>query len=324
MKKITLPFAVAFCITSGFSGNVITNGNFEAEPSTFTVVESNLNVLMRVANHQDAATQTAAPVVSPAVTVTEGLWVRKSPNSGYIKGIIRTDLTTPDGSETANSVLNLRHNQNNTATGLTNWYQNVAQQRIAGGVNLEKKYILTFDAKVDDETSPTLTNVCNQVVAVIRDITNGVQTTQTISLAQGTTWSQYTATFNLPAWVEGGGATANGSNVIFGLGISTEYGLNDDATKTKYSSILIDNVKLIAEGDTETGLSNPETSFHCIAQNGAIQITNAPGNAVISVYNAAGSLVSSAPARDGVANIQVQKGLYIVKTENQLKKVLVK
>ncbi len=324
MKKILLFISIFMSVGLAQSQtNLLTNGNFEDDASTFTVLEGSTNVLRRVAGHEDATTQTTNPAASPAISVTNGMWVRKSPNSGYAKGIIRTDLTTPDSSEVPNSLLNLRLNQN-TTTDFTNWYQNVAQQRVANGVDLEKKYVLTFDAKVDDETSPTLENVCNKVVAVIRDITNGKQITQTISLAQGTTWSPYTATFNLPAWVSGAGAGASGSNVIFGLGISTEYGFGGDNTKTKYASILIDNVKLIAEDDIGTGLSNPESSFTCIAENGIIQIINAPENAIISVYNAAGSLISSAPATNGVANIQVQKGLYIIKVKNQLKKVLVK
>ncbi|MDR1809683.1 MAG: hypothetical protein LBR34_04670 [Prevotella sp.] len=243
MKKFTLTMLAATAAVCGFSQNLIQNPGFEADPATFTVVESNLNVLMRVANHQDATTQTAAPAAT-ATPVTDGMWVRKAPNSGYVKGVIRTDLTNP-GNANTNSVLNLRINQNASTTGLTNWYQCVAQQRIAGGVDLAKTYVLTFDAKVDDETSPALTNVNNQIVAVIRDIVNNLQTTQTINLTQGTTWYQYSATFNLPAWVAGGGAGASGTSVIFGLGIKTEYGLNDNESLTKYSSVLIDNVSLV-------------------------------------------------------------------------------
>lgn len=88
--------------------------------------------------------------------------------------------------------------------------------------------------------------------------------------------------------------------------------------------IITQNSTLVVEFDVETGFSNPDTSFSYIVQNGMLQITNTPQNTEISVYNVIGTLLKSTLTTDKVTNIQLHKGLYIVKIENQLIKVLVK
>jgi hypothetical protein len=325
MKKITLVLVLSFVTLISSATNVVKNSGFEDSPATFTVEENGLNVVRRVANHQDAKAQTGSPT-STAIDIVDGMWVRKSPNSGFIKGVVRTDLTHPKGLVEGNSVLNLRHNQNNTATGLTNWYQNVLQQKVENGLDLEQKYVLTFDAKIDNETSPTLTNVCTQIVAVVRDIVNNLQTTQTIVLTEGTTWNNYKATFNLPAWVAGGGAGASGSKVIIGLGISTEYGLNDDPTKTKYSSVLIDNVVLQTEADylLTTGLNEISNKTFCVGSIQKINFINTPLSSSISIYNLAGSKVSQFISDKSEFSISLPSGIYLVKVDNNVQKVIIK
>ncbi|MEA4974273.1 MAG: T9SS type A sorting domain-containing protein [Paludibacter sp.] len=321
MKKITLLVSIVMITVNVISTNLVTNPGFEAEPSGYTVVESSLNVLMRVANHQDAITQTASPT-APATAITDGMWVRKSPNSGYIKGVIRTDLTNPDGSVNPNSCLNLRINQNATTTGLTNWYQTVAQQRIAGGLNVTKKYAVKFKAKIDNETSPTLTNVCDKVVVVIRDITNNLQTTQTISVTTNE-WTEYSRIFDLPAWVSGGGAGADCNNVILGFGISTTYGLNDDPTKTNYSSILIDNIELVDESML-TGYNNVVSNFTIFSEKNTLHIQNIKADTKIAIYDLTGNVVySKISSENNLLVNNLSRGIYLVKAANQVKKVVV-
>ncbi len=320
MKKITLLLTVVLLTTNGFATNLLQNYDFEVTPSTFTVEEGGFNVLMRVAAHQDAKTQIAAPVVSTAQDVVDGMWVKKSPNSNYIKGVVRTDLTHPKGKSEPNSVLNLRHNQNSATTGLTNWYQNVLQQRIAGGVDLSQQYYVSFDAKVDDETSPTLTNIASQVVVVIRDLTKNLQTTQTVQLTSGTTWSNYTATFNLPAWVTGGGNGAEGINVIFGIGLATDY---DENAKTKYSSVLIDNIHLSIDPKSNVDL-NASKNFIYSVQEGKLNLMNLQVDTNVQLYNLTGSLVNQIRATNSDLSIQLESGFYIVKIDNQIQKIVVK
>lgn len=73
-----------FSIFSMLNGqNIVHNSGFEDDLNIFTVIEGSTNVLMRVANIQDATTQTASPTAT-AIPVAAGLWVKKSPNSGFI------------------------------------------------------------------------------------------------------------------------------------------------------------------------------------------------------------------------------------------------
>lgn len=321
MKKTTISFVIMLVAVNIFATNLVTNPGFEATPSGYTVVESSLNVLMRVANHQDATTQTTSPTAT-ATTVVDGMWVRKSPNSGYVKGVVRTDLTNPNGTADPNSSLNLRINQNSTTTGLTNWYQNVAQQRIAGGLDVSKKYIVKFKAKLDNETSPTWTNVCDKVVVVVRDIAKNLQTTQTITVTTND-WTEYTRTFDLPAWVAGGGAGADCNSVILGFGISTTYGFNEDPTKTNFSSILIDNIELVEEG-TPTGLADVRSNFSVFTEKSALHIENIEANSEVMVFDLAGNAVyRSIVSRDKVYINNLFAGLYIVKVGNLVKKIVI-
>ena len=320
MKKFTflLSSMLAFATTFSFAQNLVTNPGFDGATGANDGVS-----LMRVANHQDATTQTANPAVA-ATPVTDGLWVIKAPNSGYIKATVHTNLTDPDGSEESNSCLALTHGQNNGASGLESWWQCVAQQRLATDLDITKKYIISFDAKVNDETNPTLANVCDQVVAVIRDIAKNIQTTQTISLSGGTTWTEYTATFNLPVWVEGAGAGADGQNLIVGLGIKAEYGLNGDDTKTKFSSVLIDNVSLQAER-ISTGILNPtDDAFQCFVQNNTVKLSGVSAGETVAIYNVAGIKVTEQVVAGKDFSIELNKGVYVVRVANNTKKILVK
>ncbi|MGC3978023.1 MAG: T9SS type A sorting domain-containing protein [Paludibacteraceae bacterium] len=311
MKKTTLLLFVMFLVISLNAQNKIQNASFEDDINTFTVVESSANVLMRVANIQDATTQTASPTTATAVSVANGLWVKKAPNSGYVKGVV----VTSDFEDGASS-LNLKITSGATQTGLNNWYQCVAQQKILGGLDNTKKYVAKFWAKVD----ATANNVCSQVVVFASDNTAKVNITKTIALTGGTTWTEYTTSeFDVPAHIVTN-PTANFSTAFFGIGIPTTYDAN---SKTNYSGVLLDNISL-TEVILGTGTSQLENSYKCYVVNNTIKIDGTNEGQEITVFNMLGEKVTSTKATSTNTSIESAKGIYLVRIENTTKKIIVK
>ena len=310
MKKITLLFASAIISLSLNAQNLIQNAGFENSPTTFTVVEGTTNVLMRVAGHYDVTTQTTAPTAS-AISVTDGLWLKKAPNSGYVKGI----LTTSDFQEGA-SCLQLQNKNGSTAAGMTNWYQCVAQQGISGGLDNTKKYIAKFYAKVD----PTAGNVCDKVVAFVTDNTAKVVLSKTVSLTGGTTWTEYTVNFDLPAHIVAN-PTANFATAYFGIGNPTTYDTSVTPNKTNYSGVLLDNISLVE--DPNVGIDKNVFTYKCYAHDNQIHIEGLNGGEKVYVFDTLGAKVAETTANGSNVSLNVSKGIYLVRVANQATKVTV-
>jgi hypothetical protein len=308
MKKITL---VMFFVTSffafSFAQNLVTNPGYEADATTFTVVESTTNVLMRVAGLTDATTQTANPTAT-AISVPAGMWVKKAANSGYIKGV----LTTSDFHSGTNC-MNLKITPNTTQTGLTSWYNCANLQKLTAGLTHTKKYIASVWAKVD----ATANNQCMQMVLFVTDNTLKLNYTKTITLTGGTTWTQYQTTFDMPTWITNN-PTADFSTAFFGLGITTTY---DIAAKTLYSGILLDDFSLTE--DTSTGIEGAKQTINIKAVNGNILINGMETNQPINIFDIAGRKVFSANATADEISIPLHKGLYIVNINNSNTKIAV-
>lgn len=310
MKKITfILVALTAALSLRAQTNLLKNSGFEDDPTTFTVVENTANVLMRVAGIQSTTTQKTNPT-SAATPVAEGLWVKKAPSSGYIKAVV----TTADKQEGA-SALNLQNRANNSLSGLQGWWQCVLQQKVAGGLNNSQKYYAKFYAKVDE----TAGNVCDKVIAFVTDATNKTNISKTINMSGGTTWTEYTTPlFDIPEHIINN-PTANFTTAFFGIGNPTTY---NDENKTNYSGVIIDNVRLYADG--ETGVIDKKVNLaYTVNANGLI-LNALDKNSDVTIFTLDGKTVNSYSAVEGDLEIALTKGFYLVKVNNQTAKVLIK
>ena len=208
----------------------IPNAGFEDVVANFTTTENTTNVLMRVAAIQDANTQISSPVLTSTVAVSSGLWVKKAPNTAYIKGVV----TTSDFN-TGTSCLNLRIGNGTTNVSLDTWSNAIAFQKLS--LTNIQKYTVSFWAKID----PTASNVASNVTVVLTDNTKMTNLTCAIPLTGGTSWTQYSATFDIPAF-RAAYATADFSTAYVGVAVTTTY--NSSTLKTNYSGVLFDDISV--------------------------------------------------------------------------------
>lgn len=311
MKKITLLFCLVFAgLTTFAQTNLLVNSGFEDPISSYTVTDGSLNVLMRVAAIQDAVMQTSAPTVPANTSVTDGLWVKKAPSSGYIKAVV----TTSDF-KGGTSALNMQNRANNSTIGLTNWYQFIAQQRISGGLNNSKKYVAKFWAKVDN----TANNVCDKVMVFVTDNTAKVNITKTITLTGGTTWTEYTTPeFDLPAHIAAN-PTANFSTAYFGIGNPTTY----NGTVTNYSGVLLDEISL-TEVSPATSVDKVSSNFKYFTTQNGVELKEIPVGSTVRVFSLSGMQLYSKSTVTSNVSISLVKGIYIVRVDEKAVKILVK
>jgi predicted RNA-binding protein with TRAM domain len=203
------------------------NAGFEDATSGYTFSESSINVLRRVDYIYDVTTQTSAPASTPATSITNGMWIKKATNTSYIKGAIVT--TDPHA---GSSCLNLKITVGTPTNTLDNWNSVIALQKLS--LSNTQKYTVSFWAKID----ATASNVASTVTAFIMDNTKRTSLSCAIPLTGGTTWTQYTAIFDIPTF-KAANATADFSTAFMGIGLTGTY---DAATlKTNYSGVLLDD-----------------------------------------------------------------------------------
>lgn len=230
MKKITFIFSILLASCHLFAQNLVTNGDFEANASTYTVVESSVNVLKRVTDFYDGTTQTTNPTLTASDAVATGQWVKRALNDAVAEGVI---VTTTGAAHAGTSCLNLKVATSNNAA-YTNSLALLAVQKVSGLSN-SKRYLVTFWAKQDG----TASNNCGGVNIVLGD--NVVKSTTNplmlgVILTGSTTWTQYTAVLDLPKYIISN-PTADFSTAEFGFAITTK-------VTTAYSGVLIDDVEM--------------------------------------------------------------------------------
>ncbi len=209
MKKIIfLAVILIFSLSVFPQENILKDGSFE-----------NLNAndqLPRIAAFSDYGklTQTQNPSVE-ATTVENGVWYRKSLNSGYLKATV-VDSDAQDGGQ---SIL-LSVNANSPQEKLDNWYTNTLVQF----VSLKKKeYTIKFYAKTVKSSDKIFVGIANLKGSSLSgskwvDITSD--------------WAEYTVTIKV-------GSDMKDASIV--LGLETLYGENG---KTLAGSVAIDNVQL--------------------------------------------------------------------------------
>jgi len=223
------------------NAQLITNGDFETDVTTYTVAESTTKVLKRVAGIYDATTQTTNPTLTASDAVATGQWVKRAPADVLAKGVILAS-----GGHTA-SCLNLKIGINSAVTGYNNSFAMLAVQRLTGLAN-DKRYLVSFWAKQDG----TANNRCVGVNVVLGD--NVVKSTTVpltvgAMLTGGTAWTQYTVVLDIPKYVASN-PTADFTTAEFGFAITTPI----VSSKTNYAGVLIDDVVM-------TELTTPTVAY---------------------------------------------------------------
>jgi len=233
MKKIKLTFLLSFVGAMCFNAqNLVGNPGFEDDAATFTVIESEFNVLRRVAQIWHTETHHQNPT-SDVEDVTAGMWVKKAPNTGFIK--LRLS-TAEKQSGTTGLHMFINRGWNSTAN-MTWWANCVAMQKLPNALDNSKTYVISVWAKKD----PTANNQCNKLTLFLTDNTDKkTNFRRTVDLVgDGTVWTKYEAVFNLAAHTAAN-PTADFSVAFAGVGIATTMS-DGDSGITDYSGLYIDN-----------------------------------------------------------------------------------
>jgi hypothetical protein len=232
-KKIYIfTFFLSF-VTICSAQNLISNPGFENLDETVTAFNNGNNVLLRVSSFHDDKTQILNPS-SEETNVIPGMWVLKTFNSGYIRASV-----VSSGYKTGDYSLNLFIKQGSAQKTLENWYGTALMQRLKTPVSHSKKLKASAWIKVDDLAE----NQARRVTFFLTDFKDKQNLTQTVTLSGGKSWEKYDITFDVPAYVKRY-RTADFSNAIFGIGISTLY---DEDANSLYSGVHIDDLSLTVE-----------------------------------------------------------------------------
>lgn len=294
MKKIftVIVASMAIAVINAQTKNLLKNGDFETEVTTFTVSsDGTTNELRRVSGHTRKTTETQNPT-SAAITVEDGMWVRKGMNSGAIK----TNIITNDKHSGTSSLTLI-----NPTTSA--WYHCFAQQRIDTGLDKTKKYRFRFWAKLDSQTSGE-----KQLVVRILDKTGTVLATKYPKFDQNS-WIKYES-----GLIDFNGIAGDYSTIYFGIGLSGN---------GNHAGVMIDDIVL--EEDPVTKIEDIKTKrYSCVPVSEGIVYTNLNKGDLIKIYNTTGKLISSAKAHAKNMFFPLDRGLYIVLTNDTAIKILIK
>ena len=252
------------------SSVVVTNAGFEDAASGYTVSESSLNVLRRVAGIADGTTQIASPT-SSAISVTPGMWLKKAPSTNYISGVI-SNYDPHSGT----NCLNLKIKNGTPNTGYDTWTNAIALQKLS--FTNTQKYTVSFWAKID----PTASNVASVVTAFIRDNVTGTNLSCAIPLTGGTTWTQYSATFDIPTF-KAANVTADFTTAFAGIGLTTTY--DASTIKTNYSGVLLDDFSVTTTAASTVAVNTSAVGTGCVVTGGGVYTVGSSANVVASPNN---------------------------------------
>lgn len=205
--------------------SLITDGSFENQQ-----VYGN-NEIPRIAAFADygSTSQTQNPAVEPAIEVARGVWYRKSPNSGYLKGFI-SQADKQDGDHS----LLLSTDKNSGQPNLDQWFNNVLVQYV--NIDRTKKYTIKLYAKANQN--------CEKIyVGLVSGKGGSVKGSGWINITSE--WAEYSIEVQPSAHPDKGQFTNEEMNkACIAIGIAAQYG---DNSKTIESSVFIDNVRMYIE-----------------------------------------------------------------------------
>ncbi len=311
MKKITFLLMATFVMVALNAQNKLQNGGFEGYLTEFTVIDGTTILLRRVAGITHTKTQKTNPTSAEAM-VSPGMWLKKAPNTGYLKSIV-----TRDDKHAGERALHYQNKKGNKAVNMDVWYQTIAcQQKVPNAIDKTKKHTVKFWAKVDD----TADNVCDKVTVWLR--AGNVNKTKSISvdLTGGATWTEYTVEIDLPGFVAKN-PTAEFNTSYFGISCPTTY---NGEGKTNYAGVLLDDISLEENSSTDVEtVKSP--SFTTYSLNNQIVVKGVKAGDNITVYNTLGATVATLKANANNTNINVaEQGVYLVRVNNSTQKVFVK
>lgn len=222
--KFILTLIVSLCCLCGSAQtNLLKDGSFENQKLFQN------NQLARIASFADLdkAVQTTNPLIESTESVVMNQWYKKASNSGYLTATV-TDTDSFDGDKS----LLLSIGKNSPQKNLDKWDTTAIMQYV--GFEREGSYILTFNAKSNID--------CDQIF--VGGVTgNGAEIEGSKWVSITSEWAEYSVEINPSNHALKGSYTkklfASGAVVI---GLSAEY---DSVEKTKQTSVLIDNVRLI-------------------------------------------------------------------------------
>jgi len=296
MKRITLFLLLLPTVFYLHAQNLAGNPGFEDDAATFTVIESDFNVLRRVAQIWNAETHHQNPT-SDVENVTAGMWVKKAPNTGFIK--LRLS-TAEKQSGTTGLHMFINSGWNSTAN-MTWWANCVAMQKLPNALDNSKTYVISVWAKKD----PTANNQCNKLTFFLTDNTHRqTNFSRTVDLIDdGTVWTKYEAVFDLAAHTAAN-PTADFSVAFAGVGIATTQAGGTTGI-TDYSGLYIDNFSV-----TEIVLSGTVLlpDFKLAVSGKSIKSSEA---GTFDIYSLQGAKVYQLKNAD-VAETALPAGLYIL------------
>ena len=240
----------------------INNSSFEDATNTAS------NSLVRVSNFFDLTPQSANPAPGLITTITANMWTKKAINTAYVDGLISTNAKY-----SGNNGLNFIITPGTSTIGFLNWSNNFIFQKLS--LTNTNKYTVSFWAKVD----PTASNVASSVTALITDNTKRTYLSCAIPLTGGTTWTQYSATFDIPAF-KAANATADFTTAFVGVGLTSTY--NASTFKTNYSGVYLDDFSVTPTTASTVVIS---TSGNNGSVTGGAAYTVGNSATVVAAYN---------------------------------------
>lgn len=222
--------------TSSHAQNLLQDGGFENTKTYNYTDNKSTDELPRISalGKLGSVTETNNPVME-AETVVQGVWYRKSANSGYNHG----KIITSDYSEGQKS-LNLSISAGSSTTKLDTWDNNTAIQFV--NIDRTKQYVLKFKAKNLIGGYPVFAGIA---------VGGGYEVSGSDWVTLSDDWEEYSLTIDPTqhpsTQTHYTDADFLKSGVVFGN--RTAYGSNN---KSLESSILIDDIRLYEKG-TEPG-----------------------------------------------------------------------
>lgn len=210
MKHFLISLLIFVSATSYAQENLLKDSSFE-EQQVFSE-----NEISRIAAFSDfdSNVQTANPKVDSPSKIINGVWYKKSANSGYLRAAV-IDTDSQEGSKSL--LLTIR--QNTPQKGLDKWYGNVLTQYVK--IKRGKTYTVKFYAKANID--------CDRVYAgMVSESGEAVRGSKWINITSD--WQEYEVQVS---------PSNNQSAVV--IGIATIY---NNEGKTNQTSVMIDNVRL--------------------------------------------------------------------------------
>lgn len=300
--------------------NLIKNGNFEQEISSFTIhtVKGTLEYdeLTRLGNERKVSTEVTFPTITEAQTAEQGKWYKVCNASGYVRAMAFQE----DGNQFLTLGINTKSSSSKAQI----------TQRI-GSIDPSMNYTVTFKARLDHLYNTTAKNYLTNLIVYIADISrdtdqennvyvNDLKASDTILVQEG--WENYSLTFDIPAWKERVKEKYDFTGESVSLNFYMEVPMENDG-KTFYNSVALDDIAMTASPATSIAPTS-KSQVMIIPTAEGLQFNHAVLGDMVMVYNLCGQCVKQQKVVNSTFSMPLQKGVYCVKVSNKIQKVLIR